>query len=79
VDLLVIHPSQDLSALAADCEPGLPRAFRFLTRGLGTRETSRPAFLSLLMFVPEYLQRLIRIGEADVEPRLEEIAAFLAS
>jgi NTE family protein len=79
VDLLVIHPSQDLSALAADCEPGLPRAFRFLTRGLGTRETSRPAFLSLLMFVPEYLQRLIRIGEADVEPRLEEIAAFLAT
>ena len=25
------------------------------------------------MFVPEYLQRLIEIGEADAEARIEEI------
>jgi NTE family protein len=73
VDFAVIRPSQDLGRLAADFEPKLPRTFRFLTRSLGTRETSEADFLSLFMFVPEYLQRLIQIGEADAEARLGEI------
>jgi NTE family protein len=77
VDLLVLRPSQDLAGLAADCESRLPRGLRFLTRGLGTRESSRPALLSLLMFLPEYLQPLIRIGESDVEARLDEITKFV--
>lgn len=73
VDFAIIRPSQDLGRLAADFEPKLPRTFRFLTRSLGTRETSEADFLSLFMFVPEYLQRLIQIGEADAEARLGEI------
>ncbi|SRR5712691_7658622 len=73
IDFAVIRPSQDLGRLAADFEPKLPRTFRFLTRSLGTRETSEGDFLSLFMFVPEYLQRLIQIGEADAEARLGEI------
>ncbi len=77
VDLLVLRPSQDLAKLAADCESRLPRGLRFLTRGLGTHESSRPALLSLLMFLPEYLQPLIRIGESDVEARLDEITKFV--
>jgi NTE family protein len=77
VDLLVLRPSQDLAKLAADCESRLPRGLRFLTRGLGTRESSRPALLSLLMFLPEYLQPLMRIGESDVEARLDEITKFV--
>jgi len=77
VDLLVLRPSQDLDKLAAEFESRLPRGIRFLTRGLGGHETSRPALLSLLMFLPEYLQPLIRIGEADVEARRDEIRAFL--
>ena len=78
VDLLVIRPSQDLARLAADCESRLPRGLRFLTRGLGTHESSRPDLLSLLMFLPEYLQPLIRIGERDVEARLDEITKFVS-
>ena len=54
IDFTSIRPSQDLGRLAANYEPQLPRAFRFLTRSLGTRETSNADFLSLLMFVPEY-------------------------
>jgi NTE family protein len=77
VDLLVLRPSQDLARLAARCEACLPRGLRFFIRGLGAHETSRPALLSLLMFVPEYLQPLMQIGESDVEARLDEIAAFL--
>ena len=73
VDYAVVRPSQDLGLLAAEYEPELPRGFRFLTRSLGTQETSNADFLSLLMFVPEYLERLIAMGEADAEARLEAI------
>ena len=48
-----------------------------MTRGLGTHETTRPALLSLFLFLPEYLRPLIRLGESDVEAHLREIAAFL--
>lgn len=78
VDLLVVRPSVDLGKLAADFEVDLPRGFRFLTRGLGTQETSRPDFLSLLMFQPDYLRALMRIGAADAEARRDEIGRLLA-
>jgi NTE family protein len=77
VDLLVVRPSQDLGRLAGEYESRLPRAFRFLTRGWGTRETSSPDLLSLLMFEPAYLRRLIEIGEADAEARSSEILALV--
>lgn len=77
VDLVVVRPSQDLGKLVGMYEPRLPRGFRFLTRSLGTRETSSPDVLSLLMFQPDYLTRLIEIGEADAEARLSEIAALV--
>jgi NTE family protein len=78
VDLLVIRPSQDLGQLVKEFEPSLPRAFRFMTRGLGTRETTSPDLLSMLSFQPDYIQQLIEIGRADVRARAGEIAAFLA-
>jgi len=79
VEFANIRPSEDLGKLAADYEPQLPRSFRFLTRSLGTRETSNADFLSLLMFVPEYLQKLIEVGEADGNARKDEIVKLLAT
>ena len=73
IDFAVIRPSQDLGKIAAEYEPQLPRTFRFLTRSLGTRETSNADFMSLFMFVPGYLQRLIEIGEADAEGKIDAI------
>lgn len=73
IRLLILRPSRDLGRLAADFEPRLPGAFRFITRGLGTRRTSSPDFLSLLMFQSDYLQRLMECGEADADARLGEI------
>jgi NTE family protein len=78
VEILALRPSQDLGRLAGAYEARLPPAFRFLTRGLGTRETRSPDFLSLLMFQPDYLTRLIEIGEADAEARKDEILALIA-
>lgn len=73
VELKVMRPSQDLGRLAARHEVTLPKAFRFLTRSLGTRETQSPDFLSLVMFQPDYLQHLIEIGERDAEEHLEDL------
>ncbi len=77
IKILVLRPSVDLGKLAAEHEPDLPRGFRFMTRGLGTRETSSPDFLSLLMFQPDYLTRLIEIGEADARREWEAISRLV--
>jgi NTE family protein len=77
VDLLLLRPSVDLGRLANDYEPELPRPFRFLTRGLGTRETRSNDMLSLVMFQGDYVRRLIDIGEADAAARIDDIRRFL--
>ena len=79
VDLCVIRPSEDLGRLARDYEPQLPRSFRFLGRGLGTRETRSADLLSMVMFQPDYLRCLIELGEADAERQADRIASFLES
>jgi NTE family protein len=50
-----------------------------LTRGLGTRETRSNDLLSLVMFQPDYLSRLVELGLADGEARMGEIEAFLSA
>ncbi len=77
IDLLVLRPSVDLGKLAGEYERYLPRKLKLLVRALGTKETESPDFISLLMFEPTYTQRIIEIGEADVETRLPEIRTFL--
>jgi NTE family protein len=78
IDLLVLRPSEDLGRLANAYEPQLPRAFRFLTRGLGTRETRSNDLLSLMMFQNDYVNRLIAMGGSDADARLPEIRRFLS-
>jgi NTE family protein len=77
VDLLVVRPSEDLGRLANAYEAELPKVFRFLTRGLGTRETRSNDMLSLVMFQPDYVKRLLELGESDAERRRADFAAFL--
>ena len=77
IDLLVLRPSVDLGKLAADYESLLPRKLKLLVRALGEKETESPDFVSMLLFEPNYTRRIIEIGEADVELRLDEIRTFL--
>lgn len=79
VKLLVLRPSQDLAGLATEFEPNLPPMFRFLMRGLGVRETRSPDWLSMLLFEPEYISRLMEVGEADATARADDVAEFLAA
>jgi NTE family protein len=77
VDLMTLRPSLDLGRLAGDFELRLPRTFRFMVRGLGTRETESPDVLSFLLFDPAYLERLMEMGERDAEARMGEMEAIL--
>ena len=79
VELVVIRPSQDFGRLAGEFEPRLPWLFRHLTRSLGSRETASPDLLSLLMFQPDYIARLMEIGEADAEAEADHIDGLLDS
>ncbi len=78
IDLLILRPSRDLGRMANAFEPALPRGFRFLVRGLGSRETRSNDMLSLLMFQSDYIAQLIDLGEADAKARAIEIDAFLS-
>ncbi|MEQ1572871.1 MAG: patatin-like phospholipase family protein [Vicinamibacterales bacterium] len=77
IDLLVLRPSQDLGRLANEFEADLPRGFRFLVRGLGSRQTRSNDMLSLLMFQHDYIARLVELGEGDARARAAEIDIFL--
>jgi NTE family protein len=77
IELLVLRPSEDLGRLANAYEADLPKAFRFFTRGLGTKETRSNDMLSLVMFQTDYVKRLIELGESDALAKRAEIAAFL--
>ena len=78
IQVLVARPSRDLGHLVARFEPKLPPLFRYLTRSLGSRETSSPDLLSLLAFDPGYLSALMDLGEADAAAQGEKIRAFIA-
>lgn len=77
VDLLQLRPSVDLGRLAQDYEKEIPSAFQFLTTGLGTRETESPDWLSVLLFEPSYIDRLLDIGYHDARRQHDRIARFL--
>ena len=77
LQLLILRPSEDLGKLAGQYEIRLPQPFRYFTRGFGTRDTKSPDSLSLLMFQPDYLRRLIGLGEQDAEQNSKQIEEFL--
>jgi NTE family protein len=76
IALMVVRPSCNIGRLVAEHEARLPLALRFLMRGLGTHEDRHHGLMSLLMFQPDYLRRLIALGESDTAAR-PEIAAFV--
>ena len=72
-----MRPREDLGVLAAEHELNMPRAFRFFERGLSNKDARSSDALSMVIFEPEYLALLIRLGEEDAAARGDEIEAFL--
>lgn len=77
IELVTLRPSKDLGRLARKYERQLPGTFRFLTRGLGTGQTASPDLLSMLSFIPDYMDRIMAIGEEDAERSAERLVAIL--
>jgi len=77
VRVLILRPSRDLGRLAAEHEYRMPRAFRFLQRGLSARHLRSDDVVSMVNFEPEFIERLMELGEEDTQARIGEIAAFL--
>lgn len=77
VEVMVLRPREDLGVLAAEHELNMPRAFRFFERGLNNKDARSSDALSMVIFEPEYLALLIRLGEEDAAARGDEIEAFL--
>lgn len=78
VDLLIQRPSRDIGLIATGFEERLPRAMRFLVRGLGSSETRSADLLSYLLFDSAYITELIELGETDAENNWQQIETFLA-
>ena len=77
VEVMVLRPKQDLGELAQEHELTMPRAFRFFEGGLNNKNARSSDALSMVIFEPEYLALLIRLGEEDAAERKDEIEAFL--
>ncbi|MEO8184008.1 MAG: patatin-like phospholipase family protein [Deltaproteobacteria bacterium] len=79
VDVMVLRPSLDLGEIAAELEKELPRAIRYLTRGLGTREPNSADLVSAVLFEAKYTCRLIECGQHDAEQQLDALVQFLTA
>ena len=77
VDVLVMRPSQDLGALAAQHSRELPIAVRVLMSIIGGMRRGGGTLLSYLLFEPGYCRELIDVGYKDTMARRDEISEFL--
>lgn len=78
IEYMELRPSVDLGRLAHDYEMEIPASMRFLTTGLGTRETESPDWLSVLLFEPAFIDRLLDIGYNDARVQHDRIAQFFS-
>jgi NTE family protein len=75
VDVLAIHPSEDIGALAAELISRVPRVVRYRLRGLGSEEALRE-LSSYLLFDPVFCSRLVELGRNDAKANRDEIERF---
>lgn len=78
IDLLVLRPSVDLGALAGDFELDVGGAMGRLLDVIQWRTDPPPDWWSMLLFNPDYVQRLLEIGYADAKRQHNRIEAFFA-
>jgi NTE family protein len=79
VELFLMRPSADLGHVAAEYEHKLPRALRYLTRGLGTRDENSTDLLSTLLFDAAYTERLVECGRRDAEEQIDALVRFVTA
>ncbi|MBW2387713.1 MAG: patatin-like phospholipase family protein [Deltaproteobacteria bacterium] len=75
VDVLALHPSEDVAALAGELADRVPRVVRYLMRGLGS-EAAITELTSYLLFDPVFCGRLVELGRRDVKANRDELRSF---
>jgi NTE family protein len=77
IEVLVIQPSDDPTAIARRYLRAMPRSLRTLLRTIGALEARGGLLASYLLFESEYTTELMRLGRADATARRSEIEAYL--
>lgn len=77
IEVMVIRPSEDLGELAVQYQKLVPPFVRFLLRGLGSEAGESSDILSYLLFVPEFLQKLVDLGYKDAQSDHNRLERFI--
>ena len=77
IEFLVVSPSEDIQRIAEEHIYHVPKALRFLLRGIGGLNHESASLLSYLLFEGPYCRDLIALGYADAMQRKDEIEEFL--
>jgi len=78
IDLYVMRPSRDLGKLAREFQYDLQGVLKLIARGLGSKDTASPDWLSMILFDPHYTSKLIEIGYSDASTKRDKLEIFLA-
>jgi NTE family protein len=79
VEVLAVHPTQSLDAIAQAHARELPTSVRRALGGLGALSGGGGALASYLLFEPGFVQALIALGEQDAYAKKQELLAFFAA
>ncbi len=77
IDLMVMRPSRDLGMLTGEYQADLEGILKLISKGLGSRDTKSPDWLSMILFEPDYAQRLMDVGYQDAVAQRSELGRFL--
>ncbi|MFZ5592964.1 MAG: patatin-like phospholipase family protein [Pseudomonadota bacterium] len=77
VDVMAVSPSQDLAKIAERHAHHMPRAVRFLLRGIGAINRSGSSLVSYLLFDKSYCRELIELGYQDAMKNKERLLDFM--
>lgn len=77
IDLLVIRPSVDLGRMSGDFQHDLDGFLSLISRGLGSKDTKSPDWLSMILFEAGYLERLVDTGYEDARSQHDRLLRFM--
>ncbi len=79
IDLLVLRPSVDLGKMAGEYESKVTGVLGLISRSMGAARSKSPDWLSMLLFEPDYVSRLIEIGYQDAHDQRDQLDRFFGA